>query len=128
MGMPPYGVLMKRILIVAACAALAACGGEVPPPPAPAVAPSAALAEHGKEFRKEVIEVADGIHVAIGYGLANSILLEGSDGFIVVDTMETVEEARALNAEFRRIDSVLPSCTPRNGPTPTLPSASPSSQ
>jgi len=108
MGMPPYGVLMKRILIVAACAALAACGGEVPPPPAPAVAPSAALAEHGKEFRKEVIEVADGIHVAIGYGLANSILLEGSDGFIVVDTMETVEEARTVNADFRKIVGTKP--------------------
>jgi alkyl sulfatase BDS1-like metallo-beta-lactamase superfamily hydrolase len=81
---------------------LAACGGE-PPPPAPAVAPSAALAEHGKEFRQELIRVTDGVHVAVGYGIANSILLEGRDGFIVVDTMETVEEARQVNALFRQV-------------------------
>jgi len=82
---------------------LAGCGREAPPPPAPAVAPSAALAEHSKEFRQEIIEVTDGVHVAVGYGIANSILLEGSDGFIVVDTMESVEEGRAINAAFRKI-------------------------
>lgn len=93
---------MKRLWI-AGIALVAACGGEAPPPPAPIVAPSAALAEHSKEFRQEIIEVTDGVHVAVGYGIANSILLEGSDGFIVVDTMETVEEGRNINAAFRKI-------------------------
>jgi alkyl sulfatase BDS1-like metallo-beta-lactamase superfamily hydrolase len=82
---------------------LAACGGEAPPPQAPKVSPSAALAEHSKEFRQELIQVAPGVHVAVGYGIANSILLEGTDGFIVVDTMESVTEGAAINALFRKI-------------------------
>ncbi|HUR41453.1 MAG TPA: alkyl sulfatase dimerization domain-containing protein [Verrucomicrobiae bacterium] len=94
---------MRRALAAMLGLVLSGCGGEDAPPPAPAVAPSAALAEHSKEFRKEIIQVTDGVHVAVGYGIANSILIEGDDGFIVVDTMETVEEARKLNAEFRRI-------------------------
>jgi alkyl sulfatase BDS1-like metallo-beta-lactamase superfamily hydrolase len=88
--------------LLGATLALAGCG-EPPPPPAPAVAPSVSLAEHGQEFRKEIVEVAAGVHVAIGYGIANSILLVGDDGFIVVDTMETVEQAREVDAQFRRI-------------------------
>lgn len=99
---------MKRFLIVAALAAVAACGREAAPPAAPAVAPHAALAEHGKEFRKELLEVTPGVHVALGYGLANSILLEGTDGFIVVDTMESAEEAAAVNADFRKIVGTKP--------------------
>jgi alkyl sulfatase BDS1-like metallo-beta-lactamase superfamily hydrolase len=83
--------------------ALSACGREAPPPEAPKVAPSAALAEHSKEFRREIIEVTPGVRVAVGYGIANSILLEGTDGFIVVDTMESVEEGRAVNAEWRKL-------------------------
>ena len=36
------------------------------------------LVAHGEEFRKEVIEVTDGVHVAVGYALANAILVEGT--------------------------------------------------
>ena len=41
--------------------------------------------------------------MAIGYGLANSIMLEGDDGIIIVDTMETEEEAREVLAAFRTL-------------------------
>ncbi len=51
----------------------------------------------------EVIEVVDGVHVAVGYGLANSILIVGDEGAIVVDTMESARAARAVKAEFDRI-------------------------
>lgn len=91
------------LALAAAVSLLAGCGAGEAPPPVPAVAPSAALAEHGREFRQEIIRVTDGVHVAVGYGIANSILLEGRDGFIVVDTLESVEEARAMNAEFRQM-------------------------
>ena len=100
---------MHRLILLAACAAhLVACGRDASPPKGPAVAPSAALAEHGKEFRQEIIEVTEGVHVAVGYGIANSILLEGSDGFIVVDTLESVEEASAMSARFREIAGAKP--------------------
>ena len=61
------------------------------------------LAEHTKEFEPRVVEVVDGVHVAIGYGLANSILIEGTDGDIIVDTMESMEAGRRVRAEFDKI-------------------------
>src|SRR5687768_11750763 len=92
-----------RATLLAFVLILSACRSEPPPPAAVAVAPAAALMEHGKEFEKGIVEVTPGVHVAIGYGIANSILLVGDDGIVVVDTMETVEEATALNAEFRKL-------------------------
>ncbi len=61
------------------------------------------LAEHGKIFKKGVEKVGDNIHVAIGYGIANCIMIEGRDGMIIVDTMTTMEEAAEVLAEFRKI-------------------------
>ncbi|MFP4474944.1 MAG: alkyl sulfatase dimerization domain-containing protein [Desulfatibacillaceae bacterium] len=61
------------------------------------------LAEHGKQFERGVVQVADNMHVAIGYGISNSILIEGDEGVIVVDTMTTNEEAAEVLAEFRKI-------------------------
>ena len=34
------------------------------------------LIAHSDEFKKELITVTDGVHVAVGYALANSILIE----------------------------------------------------
>ena len=51
------------------------------------------LAAHTAEFKREVIKVTDGVYVAVGFGLANSIMLEGDNGVIIVDTMESVEAA-----------------------------------
>jgi alkyl sulfatase BDS1-like metallo-beta-lactamase superfamily hydrolase len=81
---------------------LAACHSGIEPPPEAAGSP-AALSAHSQEFRREVIEVAKGIHVAVGYGISNSILIEGEDGLIVVDAMESLETAEAVAAEFRKI-------------------------
>ena len=61
------------------------------------------LAAHTEEFRREVIKVTDGVWVAIGFGLANSILIEGDDGAIIVDTMESLEAAALVKAEFDKI-------------------------
>ena len=61
------------------------------------------LEAHTSEFEKGVIEVTDGVHVAIGFGLANSILIEGDDGVIIVDTMESPAAAEAVKAEFDKI-------------------------
>lgn len=94
--------LLKWSPLVGCCVlVLAACDR-----PAAVTAPAAtpeALAAHSAEFRQEVLQVTDGVYVAIGFGIANSILLEGDDGVIIVDTMETAESAQAVAAEFRRI-------------------------
>lgn len=62
-----------------------------------------ALAEHSKEFAKGIEQITDGVWIAIGYGLANAILVEGDDGLIVIDTMETMEEGRVVAREFRKL-------------------------
>lgn len=82
---------------------LAACGGDPAPPAAPERVTSEALAAHSAEFQKDIVEVVPGIHVAIGYALANVILIEGDDGVIIVDTTESLAAARAIKAEFDRI-------------------------
>jgi len=73
-------------------------------PPIP-VGANKALAEHSKIFKKGVEKVGGNIFVAIGYGIANSIMIEGDDGVIIVDTMTTMEEAAEVLAEFRKITS-----------------------
>ena len=63
------------------------------------------LAEHSRIFKKGVEKVGDNIYAAIGYGIANSIMIEGNDGVIIVDTMTTMEEAAEVLAEFKKITS-----------------------
>lgn len=61
------------------------------------------LTRHSREFRKEIIRITEGIYVAVGYGLANSILIEGDDGVIIVDTMESAEAAIPVKKAFNEI-------------------------
>ncbi|MCP4368098.1 MAG: MBL fold metallo-hydrolase, partial [Deltaproteobacteria bacterium] len=63
------------------------------------------LKAHTAEFKQEIIKVTDGVYVAIGFGLANSILIEGNDGVIIVDTMESAEAATPVKAAFNKISS-----------------------
>ena len=60
--------------------------------------------EHSEEFdKKEILCLEDNIYVAIGYGLANCIMLEGDDGIIIIDTLESCEVAAEVLAAFREI-------------------------
>lgn len=61
------------------------------------------LEAHTQEFRREVIEVTDGVYVAVGFALANSIMIEGDDGVIIVDTTESQEAAAEIKAEFEKL-------------------------
>jgi len=90
-----------RLFIFGACAALlliTGCGNETPAPP-----PSPAAPTQRDPIEQRVEAVTDGVYVAIGYGLANSILLEGDDGVVVVDTMESRPRAEAVLAAFREV-------------------------
>ncbi|MEX1241023.1 MAG: alkyl/aryl-sulfatase [Cyclobacteriaceae bacterium] len=71
--------------------------------PLHAQSPSERLSAHTDEFRKEVIKVTDGIYVAVGYALANSILIEGDDGIIIVDVTESPATAQEVKSAFREI-------------------------
>ncbi len=69
--------------------------------PHPSVAPS--LDSHTQEFDRKVYKVTDGVYQAVGFALANSIMIEGDDGIVIVDVTESVETAREVMAEFRKI-------------------------
>lgn len=61
------------------------------------------LAAHSLEFEKQVISVTENVHVAIGYGLANSIMIEGENGRIIIDAMSTVKEGKEVRAAFDQL-------------------------
>ena len=96
---------MNRIItrsgLALLCLLVSACERSKPTP-TPALAP-ASLQAHSAEFAPGVVKVTDGVFVAIGYGIANSILLEGDDGLVIVDTMESLEAGQKVAAEFRKI-------------------------
>jgi alkyl sulfatase BDS1-like metallo-beta-lactamase superfamily hydrolase len=86
--------IAKHVISGALIVAAAAAWGQ---------SPRALLEAHSGEFRQDVIEVTEGVHVAVGFGLANSILVEGEDGLIIVDTMESTGAAEAVLERFREI-------------------------
>lgn len=63
------------------------------------------LRAHSDEFRKDAIKVTDGVYVAVGFSDANSILIQGDGGLIIVDTTSDVKDASAVKAEFSKISS-----------------------
>lgn len=90
------GILSAGLALMMALAVKAPAEPESP-------TPREKLAAHSEEFRREVIEVTDGVWVAVGFGLANSILIEGDDGVIIVDTMESPGSAAEVKAEFDKL-------------------------
>ncbi len=64
------------------------------------------LIDQSAEFAKEeVLTVTEGVHVAIGFGLANSILIEGENGNIIVDCTESNTVATKVKAAFDKISN-----------------------
>lgn len=100
---------MKARLLAAMGAALVlgACGDDATPRFERITTPEA-LSAHSAEFERGIEQITDGVWIAIGYGLANSVLIEGDDGVIVIDTMETMEEGREVARAFaERTDKPL---------------------
>jgi alkyl sulfatase BDS1-like metallo-beta-lactamase superfamily hydrolase len=61
------------------------------------------LVEHSRKMEQRVYKVADNVYSAVGYALANSIMIEGRDGVIIVDVTESLDAAKTILAEFRKI-------------------------
>jgi len=95
---------LRFLLLAMSAFALVGCGGEKEAglPTAPQ-AGSAELEAHSAEFERGVVQVTEGVYVAIGYALANSIMIVGDDGVIIVDTTESMSAARKVKAEFDKI-------------------------
>ena len=98
-------VVCLSLLSRALCLIMLMACSPTPSPESIEVGSNPDLAAHSAEFKQEVITVVDGVYVAVGYGLANSILLEGDNGVIIVDTMESAEAAIPVKEAFNKITS-----------------------
>ena len=63
------------------------------------------LIQHSNEFDKRVYSFDNGLHLAVGYGIANSIMVEGIDGNIIIDASDSVAEAEEVYSHFSKINS-----------------------
>ena len=66
------------------------------------------LINHTNEFNKEIYtyKTPGGlIHIAVGFGIANSIMIEGKDGNIIVDVTDSVSEAEKVYSLFKKKNS-----------------------
>ena len=69
--------------------------------PSPRIHPR--LSEHSKIMEKKIYRVRENVYLAYGFGLANSTMVIGDDGVIIIDVMETPERGREVFAEFQKI-------------------------
>jgi len=61
------------------------------------------LADHTNLYARRVYKIGSNVYSAVGWGLANIIMVEGDDGVVIVDTGQGLAQARAVLAEFRKI-------------------------
>lgn len=95
------GILLYRVAVVV----LMGSGRDPTIPPGYRVSPSihAELAEHTKLYEKKVYKIGKRVYCAVGFGLANIIMVEGDDGIVIIDTGETLEQAEHVLAELRKL-------------------------
>ena len=64
------------------------------------------LIEHSKEFEQDILtyETPGGkVHFAIGFGIANSIMVEGEEGNIIIDASDSTYEASEIYRDLRSL-------------------------
>jgi len=61
------------------------------------------LATNDYRYPPAIHKVNERIWVAVGYDSANSIMIEGKKGIIIIDTLSTYESAKNVLKEFRKI-------------------------
>lgn len=60
------------------------------------------LTAHARTMEQGVYQVAEQFYVAVGYGNANMSMVIGTDGIILIDSLENAEAAREALADLRR--------------------------
>lgn len=98
--------MLFRLLLAAPICLLGAC----PQPQTVDSEPAAfdaevnsALERQTEEFARTVYTVTEGVYQAVGFGVANSIMVEGDECVFIVDVMGSMESAKAVKAEFDKI-------------------------
>ena len=68
---------------------------------APAVHPD--LARHQGQMDPKIYTFRDHIHLAFGYSVSSCTMIEGDDGLILIDTLNTMETAEPVAEAFKKI-------------------------
>lgn len=63
---------------------------------------SARLTDHARTMQQGIYQVAEQFYCAVGYGNANMTMVVGTDGVILIDSLEDAEAAREALADLRR--------------------------
>ncbi len=63
---------------------------------------AAPLTAHARTMEQGVYQVAERFYVAVGYGNANMAMVVGTDGVILIDSLENAEAAREALGDLRR--------------------------
>jgi alkyl sulfatase BDS1-like metallo-beta-lactamase superfamily hydrolase len=98
--------MLFRILFIGAICLFAACQEpQTVTPDLPAVAADvgAALERMSREFERKIYTVTEGVYQAVGFGIANSIMVEGDECVFIVDVMGSMETAKEVKVEFGKI-------------------------
>ncbi len=59
-----------------------------------------ALRKHNADFHKQVVEVTEGVYVAVGYSAANVTLIQGQGGSVIIDTSANPRDAQDIVRAF----------------------------
>src|SRR4051794_5081212 len=62
----------------------------------------ARLTAHARTMNQGVYQVAEDFYVAVGYGCANMTMVVGTDGVLLIDSLETEAAARQALGDLRR--------------------------
>lgn len=62
----------------------------------------APLTAHARTMEQGIYQVAEQFYVAVGYGNANMTMVVGTDGVLLIDSLENAEAAREALADLRR--------------------------
>ena len=61
------------------------------------------LTKQNEQFKEQILQVADNVHVAVGYSVANVSMIVGDDGVVIVDTGMMGDAAKKIAGKFREI-------------------------
>lgn len=63
----------------------------------------AELRQHTEHFRKQIYRIGENVYSAVGWNIANVVMIEGDDGVILVDTGLSPETSALVKEEFENI-------------------------
>lgn len=93
--------LSRWLLLLALTPALTYAKNLAYDQPAATVHPQ--LTAHSRTMTQRVEKVTDRVYKAIGYDIANSVMVVGDNGTVIVDVMGSMRTAKQVAAEFRKI-------------------------